>query len=340
MTLIKNITQRLTIASVKGYLNTLATLSPEKGGEKAFKVFSKPRKGRLTASNKSFLSTATWETIETKQFKIQTYKWTSDNGQRTMDNGQRTMDNGQRTMDNGQRAMDNGQRAMDNGQRTMDNGQRAMDNGQRTTDNEQFSTILLAHGWESNSARWKPLLAKLLEEGHTVIALDAPAHGATSGKLFVPIEYAACINAVIEHFQPSVLLGHSVGGYASGYCMAHFAPPSVKKLILMATPSNLNQIFDAFLDFLKLSSKTRQAFYDYIETQYGKPAEAFALEHFASKIQAKGLIIHDENDELINPKDALTIEKAWQNTDVTITKGLGHRLRHDKIYKMILDFIK
>jgi pimeloyl-ACP methyl ester carboxylesterase len=298
MTLIKNLTKRLTLASVKGYLNTLSTVSPEKGGEKAFKVFSKPRKGRLTPTNKVFLNTAIWEMIETEQFKIQTYRWAVDNGQRTTDIGQLTTDNGQR------------------------------------------ATILLAHGWESNSARWKPLLAKLLKEGHTVIALDAPAHGATSGKLFVPIEYAACINKVIERFQPSILLGHSVGGYASAYCMAHFIPPSVKKLILMATPSNMTQIFDAFLDFLKLSPNTRQAFYDYIKTTYGKPAEAFALEHFADKIQAKGLIIHDENDELIGHKDAFTIEKAWKNTDVIITKGLGHRLRHDKIYKMILDFIR
>ena len=107
----------------------------------------------------------------------------------------------------------------------------------------------------------------------------------------------------------------------------------------MATPSNLNQIFDAFLDFLKLAPNTRKAFYDYIKTCYGKPAEAFALEHFADKIQAKGLIIHDENDELINPQDAYTIEKTWKNAQVIITHGLGHRLKHDKIYKMILDFL-
>jgi pimeloyl-ACP methyl ester carboxylesterase len=291
MTVIKNITKRLTLASVKGYLNTLTTVSPEKGGEKAFKLFSKPRKGRLTSTNKAFLNSAIWETVEFQNFKIQTYRWVAD------------------------------------------------DSG-FSTKNGPFSTILLAHGWESNSARWKPILAKLLKQGHTVVALDAPAHGATSGKLFIPIEYAACINKVIAHFQPSILVGHSVGGYASAYCMAHFTPPSVKKLILMATPSNMTQIFDAFLDFLKLSDKTRQAFYDYIKTEYGKPAEAFALEHFADKIKAQGLIIHDENDEIIPHKDAFTIEKAWKTAKVNITQGQGHRLRHEKIYKMILDFVK
>jgi alpha-beta hydrolase superfamily lysophospholipase len=37
--------------------------------------------------------------------------------------------------------------------------------------------ILLAHGWESNSSRWKKLLHQLRKNEYTVIAIDAPAHG-------------------------------------------------------------------------------------------------------------------------------------------------------------------
>src|SRR5690606_38336992 len=38
-------------------------------------------------------------------------------------------------------------------------------------------TILLAHGWESNSARWQTLITNLKQRGFGVVALDAPAHG-------------------------------------------------------------------------------------------------------------------------------------------------------------------
>lgn len=42
--------------------------------------------------------------------------------------------------------------------------------------------ILLIHGWQSNAARWEKLIRLLLKSGSTIIAIDAPAHGLSSGK--------------------------------------------------------------------------------------------------------------------------------------------------------------
>jgi hypothetical protein len=39
--------------------------------------------------------------------------------------------------------------------------------------------VLLAHGWESNSARWKPLISLLQAQNYDIVAMDAPRHGAT-----------------------------------------------------------------------------------------------------------------------------------------------------------------
>ncbi|MFM8448800.1 MAG: hypothetical protein ACKOAY_01725, partial [Haliscomenobacter sp.] len=36
--------------------------------------------------------------------------------------------------------------------------------------------VLLAHGWESNASRWKPLVTVLREAGYAVLAPDAPTH--------------------------------------------------------------------------------------------------------------------------------------------------------------------
>ena len=45
-------------------------------------------------------------------------------------------------------------------------------------------TILLTHGWESNSARWKKLIIALKNKGFNVVALDAPAHGRSGSSVF------------------------------------------------------------------------------------------------------------------------------------------------------------
>ena len=45
-------------------------------------------------------------------------------------------------------------------------------------------TILLVHGWESNSNRWRKIAKKLTDKGYNVVALDAPAHGASGSPDF------------------------------------------------------------------------------------------------------------------------------------------------------------
>jgi pimeloyl-ACP methyl ester carboxylesterase len=42
----------------------------------------------------------------------------------------------------------------------------------------------LVHGWESNASRWGNLLPYLKKSGSTIIAIDGPAHGLSSGKEF------------------------------------------------------------------------------------------------------------------------------------------------------------
>ena len=62
-----------------------------------------------------------------------------------------------------------------------------------------IKTILLIHGWESNSARWKPLIKRLINSNYKIIAIDAPAHGQSNYKTFNAILYAALY--LLSRFQ-------------------------------------------------------------------------------------------------------------------------------------------
>ena len=59
-------------------------------------------------------------------------------------------------------------------------------------------TILLAHGWESNSFRWKNLITELQRYGYSIVALDAPAHGDSGSKMFNAILYSEFINMLLK----------------------------------------------------------------------------------------------------------------------------------------------
>ncbi|MDX1333382.1 MAG: alpha/beta fold hydrolase, partial [Robiginitalea sp.] len=77
--------------------------------------------------------------------------------------------------------------------------------------------VLLIHGWESNTFRWRKLIRILREEGFHVIAFDAPAHGYSTGKiLHVPL-YSECVEHMVQAFDPKYIIGHSVGGMTALY---------------------------------------------------------------------------------------------------------------------------
>ncbi len=61
-------------------------------------------------------------------------------------------------------------------------------------------TILLAHGWESNAARWQYLIEPLRKLDYNIIALDAPAHGKSGSKRFNAVLYADFIKAGFKKF--------------------------------------------------------------------------------------------------------------------------------------------
>jgi pimeloyl-ACP methyl ester carboxylesterase len=210
-------------------------------------------------------------------------------------------------------------------------------------------TILLAHGWESNSARWQQMIKKLRKSGYTVVALDAPAHGESGSKYFNAFLYAEMIEVVAKRFEPAAIVGHSVGAFATAYYAVHQLHPSptesgfpvstVKRLILMASPSELNQIFDKFLGFFKVNNRVRRGFYENLKQKFGKPIEYFSIKERVKSLTVKGLIIHDKTDDICNFVDGENIHANWQGSEFIATEGYGHTLRNDKVYSMVVEYL-
>ena len=90
-------------------------------------------------------------------------------------------------------------------------------------------TVLLLHGWESNSFRWRNLIGHLKREGYRVLAFDAPAHGHSSGSLFNVIRYTECTQTIVSRYNPDYIIGHSVGGMTAVYHQYRFPGNSLKK---------------------------------------------------------------------------------------------------------------
>lgn len=199
--------------------------------------------------------------------------------------------------------------------------------------------ILLIHGWESNSSRWKKMLPYLKKSGSTIIAIDGPAQGLSNGKEFTVPKYAEFIDIVVQKYQPNYIIGHSMGGQTSLYYQYKYQNPSVQKIVILGAPSDFTIILKNFTTLLSLNKKVRKD----LEIKYtnflNQDLEQFSSKEFVSKIDVKGLLAHDIEDTVVLFDEGKKIAESWKDVQFIQTKGLGHKLHDDELYKKVYTFL-
>ena len=200
-------------------------------------------------------------------------------------------------------------------------------------------TVLLAHGWESNTSRWEYILKDLRSQDYNIIALDAPAHGRSDCKQFNAILYSEFINVVANKFQPDVLIGHSVGGMSCVFYMHKYKLTSIKKMILLGAPAHFTGVFDRYKSMMGFNTKISNGLDNIIVERFGQPVAYFSAANFTESITAKGLIIHDKKDRIIPYEDAQLIANRYKNSELISTTGFGHGLKDVSLTPQIIEFI-
>lgn len=199
--------------------------------------------------------------------------------------------------------------------------------------------VLLVHGWESNASRWKLLISYLRKSGCTIIALDAPAHGLSSGNEFTIPHYASFVNVLINKYQPQYLIGHSLGGATALYYQAHYPNPFIEKMVVLGAPSEFNAILQNYRKLLGLSKRVFSRLNAFCIECYGMDLKDFSGAAFAKKIDIPGLLVHDRADETVAFKEGKRIADAFPNATFIVTNGMGHRLHDDGLYNKIYDYL-
>lgn len=200
--------------------------------------------------------------------------------------------------------------------------------------------IFLAHGWESNSSRWKKLLAHLQPLGHTIIAIDAPAHGLSSGKEFNAPKYAEFLHIVSKKYEPKVLIGHSIGGAALTFYLNKYEHPSVEKVIVLGAPSEFKLLSDNFVSLLGLNNRIKQRLEAFYGEKFHIAIEDFAGHKFAAGFRQKAFIAHDSKDRIVPITEGRKYAETWKHAEYYETRGLGHSMHDTALYQKIIRFIQ
>lgn len=199
-------------------------------------------------------------------------------------------------------------------------------------------TILLVHGWESNASRWELLLPYLIPSGKTIVAIDAPAHGLSGGLFSIPA-YADALHEAVRQYHPKYVIGHSLGGAAVIYYQHVYKNEAIEKVILLGAPSDFDRMTDNYIRLLSLNVRSSRLFESYFTEHFSYHPKDFTAREFAKSLQMKGIIAHDTDDEIVLFHESKKIASAWKDAVFIETKGLGHSMHDENLYKQLAKFL-
>ncbi len=202
------------------------------------------------------------------------------------------------------------------------------------------ATILLIHGWESNTYRWRNLISKLIADDFNVIAFDAPAHGYSTGaQLYVPL-YAEVLQNLIERYRPQSLVGHSVGGMTIIYNEHKRRNDCIKKIVTVASPSEFHELMEHYQKLLRFNNRVMGALDSYIYNRFGFHIRDFSTSEYVKSNGATGLLFHDRFDKITPYHASEKVHANWKGSQFISTEGLGHSLHQDEVNEQIVGFLE
>lgn len=206
---------------------------------------------------------------------------------------------------------------------------------------ESKKKILLVHGWSGRGTQLVKIADELLLNGYSTISFDAPAHGKSGSKTTLMPEFIASILEIERKFGTFELaIGHSLGGMSVLNAIKEGL--AVKKAIIIGSGDIIQDILDDFVLKIQLQPETASMMKVHFEKKFGVEMESYSASLAAQSVKIPVLIIHDENDDEINIKAAHNIHNNLKNSELFITKKLGHRkiLGEKNVIEKILNFIK
>lgn len=207
---------------------------------------------------------------------------------------------------------------------------------------EKFTHMLIAcHGFrgtKENAGRIYSFAGRLNDMGVAVLAFDFSGSGASSGDFkdmtlsTQADDLTLVIDEVFERFGcPIILLGRSFGG--STVLAGGSSDPRVAAFVFWSTPFMLEKAFrEMFGDEYESMQKGRSLTLQddggefIIGPGFVRDLSRHVFGEYAEKIGYRpALIIHGQQDELVELQNAVTLHENLANSELIVVPGADHK---------------
>jgi pimeloyl-ACP methyl ester carboxylesterase len=207
-------------------------------------------------------------------------------------------------------------------------------------------TVLVVHGWRSRTEYMRALIEGCRSAGFRVISLDLPGHGASSGRRLNLVSAVAAAHAAGEWFGPfEAVIGHSFGGAIAANAVAGavdgIASLETKRLVMIAAPNALSEVFEGFRRQVNLGRRSATAVDDRIRRLSGHGLAHFTGAKQLARLRTPTLVVHAPDDAEVSAEDARRLGAAGDHVRLVWAEGLGHRriLSDPGVVQQVVGFV-
>ncbi|RWN60465.1 alpha/beta fold hydrolase [Mesorhizobium sp.] len=191
-------------------------------------------------------------------------------------------------------------------------------------------TVLVIHGWRSRTEYMRTLIEAYRDAGYKVVSLDLPGHGQSQGRRLTLVSAVEAARLAGEWFGPFVaVVGHSFGGAVAANAVVgsvkDVPPLAAERLVLIAAPSSLPEIFNDFSRMLSVGPRSQAAMADRVERIAGRPLHEFTGDRQLAGTPVPTLVIHAPDDREVSADHARLYAGAGDHVRLYWADGLGHR---------------
>ncbi len=191
--------------------------------------------------------------------------------------------------------------------------------------------VYLVHGWGGHAGQLAPFVLPLVTAGFTVVAHDAPSHGASDAGRQGPrsadiIEFAQSLDAVAARFGPAhAVVGHSMGAMASTLAIRH-GWLGASRLVMVSPIVRVEDAVTVFAARLGFGARVRRRLAGRVERRVDMALSEFDLVAMpVDEPRPRLLAIHDGADRETPYQSTETLVAGWPDAELVATQGLGHR---------------
>jgi pimeloyl-ACP methyl ester carboxylesterase len=199
--------------------------------------------------------------------------------------------------------------------------------------------VYLVHGWGGNAGRLAGFVEPLLDRGYSVVAFDAPGHGASGRGMSSMPEFARALRAVtVVYGAPHAIIAHSLGAAATALATQWGLRPG--RLVLLAPPADPAAYVGPFAESLGLNDRVVVRLKDRSERRLRFRWSDLDVRRMAPADVIPLLVVHDRDDRTVSFAEGAAIADTWDGR-LHETAGLGHSgiLRDAAVLEEVVRFV-